>query len=141
MEVEKPPAAAEVVGEETEVRTEEESVVETVVETVVRTATSAVSSSDEKSETEEKEPEDTGKIEEQDEGEVEKERTWTTGGEEEEEGRATKPTGPWESKVSACEEGQQPPSASGCDLGEGRGLCGGWRCFPSEGTLLFALLV
>lgn len=131
MEVEKPPAAAELVGEATEVTTEVTIEVtpevvtevvtkvttevtpevvtevavevlkkeECVAETLVTAVTAAVGSFDEKSEAEEKEPEDTGKIEEED-GEVEKERIWREGGEEEEKGRAKMSTGPCE--VRTC---------------------------------------
>lgn len=101
MEVKNAPAAPEMVGEVIEVTTKvikkEESVGETVVTTVTSTA---VDSFEEKTNTEEKEPEDTHKIlEEQDEEELEKERMEMEGGEEEKERRAKKLTGPWELEV------------------------------------------
>lgn len=95
MEVEKPPAAAEMVGEVTEVTTEVLKKEESAAEPVVTTVTAdAVGSFDETSETEDKEPEDTGKIEEE-----EKERICSNGGEEEEQGRGKKSLG---SEVRTC---------------------------------------
>lgn len=136
MEEEKPPAAAELGGEATEVVTEVTTEVTPEVMTEVTTevvtevmtevlkkeecvaetltvVTATVGSFDEKSQMEEKEPEDTGKIEEEDEAEVEKERIWREGEEEEEKGRAKNLTGLWESEVRTCVDG-------GALLGGGR---------------------
>lgn len=94
VEVEKPAAAAEVVVEVVEVTTEVLRKEEPVEETVL-TVTAAVGGLGDTSETEDKEPEEAGEV---DEGGVEEERMWT----EEEEGRAKKLVGPWESEVRLC---------------------------------------
>lgn len=99
MEVKNAPAAPEMVGEVIEVTTKVIKKEESLGEAVVTTVTTTVNSFDEKTNTEEKEPEDTDKILEEQNEELEKEIMEMEGGEEEEEGRAKKLTGPWELEV------------------------------------------
>lgn len=97
MEVKNTPAAPEMVGEVIEVTTKVIKKEESLGEAVVTTVKTTVNSFDEKTNTEEKEPEDTDKIlEEQNEKELEMEIMEMEGGEE---GRAKKLTGPWELEV------------------------------------------
>lgn len=130
MEVEKSPAAPQVVSEvveeaATKVVQKEESVVETVVTAVTATA---VDASDEKADVEEKAPEVTDKMKEEG-GELEKEIVEMEGEEEEEEGRAKQLTGLWESEVRPSRVRQNLHPSTNTTL----------RC-QSEGILLLALL-